>query len=50
MLLDLSGEAVTKTLSSLKTELLLQVLSESTRTVTVWVIRGDEGVGDIPGV
>ena len=31
-------------------ELLLQVLSESTRTVTVWVIRGDEGVGDIPGV
>ena len=32
------------------TELLLQVLSESTGTVTVWVIRGGEGVGDIPGV
>ena len=31
-------------------ELLLQVLSKSTRTMTVWVIRGDEGVGDIPGV
>ena len=50
MLLDLSGEAATKALSSLETELLLQVLSESTRTVTVWVIRGDEGMGDIPGV
>ena len=31
-------------------ELLLQVLSESARALTVWVIRGDEGVGDIPGV
>ena len=48
--LDLSGEAATKTLSSLKTELLLQVLSKSTRMLTIWVIRGDEGVGDIPGV
>ena len=50
VLLDLSDGAVTKTLSSLKMELLLQVLSESTRTVTIWVIHGDEGVGDIPGV
>ena len=31
-------------------KLLLQVLSKSTWTVAVWVIRGDEGVGDIPGV
>ena len=50
VLLDLSGGAATKTLSSLKMELLLQVLSESTRTVAVWVIHDDEGVGDIPGV
>ena len=31
-------------------ELLLQILSQSTRAMTVQVIRGDEGVGDIPGV
>ena len=31
-------------------ELLLQVLGKSTCTVTIRVIRGDEGVGDIPGV
>ena len=31
-------------------ELLLQVLSESTWTLTVWVICGDEGMGDIPGI
>ena len=37
-------------LGSLMMELLLQVLSESARALTVWVIRGDEGVGDIPGV
>ena len=41
---------MTKSLSSLQTELLLQVLGESTRAVAVRVIRGDEGVGDIPGV
>ena len=41
---------MTKSLSSLQTELLLQVLSESTGTVAVQVICGDEGVGDIPGV
>ena len=28
------------------TELLLQVLCQSTRAVAIWVIRGDEGVGD----
>ena len=31
-------------------ELLLQVLSKSTWTMAVWVIRGDGGVGDIPGI
>ena len=31
-------------------ELLLQVLGQSTRAMAIWVIRGDEGVGDIPGV
>ena len=29
---------------------MLEVLCESTWTMAVWVIRGDEGVGDIPGV
>ena len=48
--LDLSGEATTKSLGSLGAELVLQVLGESTGTMTVWVIRGDKGVGDIPGV
>ena len=49
-LLDSSGRAATKTFSSLETELLLRVLCKSTRTMTVGVIRGDKGVGDIPGV
>ena len=48
--LDLSGKATTKSLSSLCTELLFKVLGESTWTVAIWMIRGDEGVGDIPGV
>ena len=42
----MSGGAVTKTLSSLMTELLLQVLCQSTRAVAIWVICGDEGMGD----
>ena len=48
--LDLSWQATTKSLCPLGAELLLQVLSESTWTVAIRVIRGDEGVGDIPGV
>ena len=48
--LDLSGGAATKTFSSLVTKPLLQVLGKSTRTVAIWVICGDEGVGDIPGI
>ena len=31
-------------------KLVLQVLCESTGTLSVRVIRGDEGMGDIPGV
>ena len=48
--LDLSGKATTKSLCALCTKPLLEILSQGTRTVTVWVIRGDEGVGDVPGV
>ena len=48
--LDLSWQAMTKSLSPLSTELLLEVLGESTWTMAVRVIRGDEGMGDIPGV
>ena len=50
VLLDLSGGAATKTLCSLVMELVLQVLCESTGTMTIWVIRGGEGMGDIPGI
>ena len=35
---------------SLVTELLLQILSQSTRAMTVWVICDDGGMGDIPGI
>ena len=41
---------MTKTLSSLGAELLLQVLGQSAWAMTLWMIRGDGGVGDIPGV
>ena len=50
VLLNLSGGAATKMFSSLDTELLLQVLCQSTGTVTIRVIHGDEGMGDIPGI
>ena len=50
VLLDLSWEATTKSLCPLQTEFLLQVLCKSTRRVTIRMIRGDEGVGDFPGV
>ena len=48
--LDLSGKATTLSLCALCTKLLLKILGEGTRTVTVQVIRGDEGVGAFPGV
>ena len=31
-------------------KLVLQILSQSGRAVAIWMIRGYEGVGDIPGV
>ena len=43
-------KAATQSLCMLCTKSVLKILGEGTRTVTVWVIRGDEGVGDIPGV
>ena len=48
--LDLSGKATTKSLGLLSAQPVLEILGESTWAVTVWVIRGDEGVGDFPGV
>ena len=48
--LNLSWKATTKSLGSLGAELMLQVLGESTRAMTIRVIHGDEGMGDIPGV
>ena len=50
ILLDLSGGAVTKTFCSLVMKLLLQVLGKSTWRLAIWMICGDEGVGNIPGV
>ena len=41
---------MTKVFSLLMAEFLLQVLCQSTGVVIVQVIRGDEGMGDIPGV
>ena len=48
--LDLSGKATTKSLGALCTKLLLKILGESTWAAAVRVIRGDMGVGDIPGI
>ena len=50
VLLDLSRWAATAMFSSLMMELLLQILSQSTRAMTIWMIHDDEGVGDIPGI
>ena len=41
---------MTKSFGALCAKPLLKILSKGTRTVAVWVIRGDEGVGVIPGV
>ena len=41
---------MTKSFSLLQVELILQVLGKSTWTMAVWMIRGDEGMGDFPGV
>ena len=50
ILLSLSGVAVTKMFHALFVQLLLQVFGESMRLVTIWMIHGCEGVGDIPGI
>ena len=46
--LDLSRQAMTKSLCPLQTKLLLQVLGESTQTVAIWVICGVRGCGRYP--
>ena len=48
--LDLSKVATTKMLGTLLAQLPLEVLSESTWFRVIWVIQGDEGMGDIPDV
>ena len=48
ILFDLNWEAVTKTFSSLKTELLPKVLCESTWTMSIRMIRGVRGHGGYP--
>ena len=48
--LDLSGKATTESLRLLRAKSLLKILGESTWTVAIGMIRGDGGVGDIPGV
>ena len=48
--LDLSVKATNKSLSSLDAQPVLEILGESAGAVAVQVIRGDEGVGDFPGV
>ena len=48
--LNLSRKAMTKSFGPLCTKLVLKVLCESTWAVTVRVICGDGGVGDIPGI
>ena len=41
---------MTKPFCSLVMKLLLQVLGKSTWRLAIWMICGDEGVGDIPGI
>ena len=48
ILFNLNWEAATKTFSSLRTELLLKVLCESTWTMSVRVIHGVRGRGRYP--
>ena len=48
ILLDLSGVAVTKALGSLQTQLLFEVLGESTRAMGIRVIHGGRGCGRFP--
>ena len=42
--------ATTPLFGTLRSKLALQVLSEDGWIVSVWMVQGCEGVGDIPGV
>ena len=42
--------ATTESLRTLGTKLLLKILGKGVGIMAVWVIRGDEGVGVLPGV
>ena len=42
--------ATTSSFGTLYLKLALQILSEGGWTLSVWVVQGCEGVGDIPGV
>ena len=46
----MSRKATTKSLGSLSAQPGFEILGESTGALAIRVIRGDEGVGDIPGV
>ena len=46
----MSRGAATESLRTLSTKLLLEILGKGARAMTVWVIRGDEGAGALPGV
>ena len=48
--LDLSRVAMTLLLSTLFLKLALQILCESSWFMSVWMVQGCEGVGDMPGV
>ena len=48
--LNLSKVAATKAFGMLLVQLLFEVLGESTWFGVIWVIQGDMGVGDIPGI
>ena len=41
---------MTPSFGTLHLKLALQVLSESSGIVGIWMVQGCEGVGDIPGV
>ena len=42
--------ATASSLGTLYLKLVLQILSEGGGALSVWVVQGCEGVGDIPGV
>ena len=48
--LDLSRKATTESLRTLGAKLLLEILGKGAWTMTIWMIRDDEGAGAFPGV